>query len=189
MPYQSTSKPPNRTQVLAAYRAERNKALTDTARYVRAKAAKYPPKASSASYKRTGSLGRSITVGEIKETPGYAAVEVGTNLHYARYVEEGTGIYGPKGVKIVPKTAKVLAWRSMGKPTGPASVLIATGLGRRKGKLSRRKAKDTYMNFAASVKGMKPWHYMQKAFEDPATQAYFKQRLAQMLANLGARIG
>jgi len=34
---------------------------------------------------------------------------------YAQYLEFGTGIYGPKGEVIRPKTAKVLSWESGGK--------------------------------------------------------------------------
>ena len=34
---------------------------------------------------------------------------------YAQYLEYGTGIYGPKGEVIRPKTAKVLSWVSGGK--------------------------------------------------------------------------
>lgn len=189
MPYVPSSKPPNRAQVLAVYRAERNKALTDTARYVRSKAAKYPPKTNSASYRRTGSLGRSITMSKIEELAGQALIWVGTNLHYAKAVEYGTGIWGKYQRRITPKNAKALAWRSMGKATGPGSLLIATGMGRRKGRLTHRKARDVYMNFAMSTRGMKGWHYMRSAFADPATQAYFNQRLAQMAGNLKARLG
>jgi HK97 gp10 family phage protein len=189
MPYQSSNKPPNRSVVATVLRAERTKALTDTARYVRSKAAKYPPKPAGSSYRRTGSLGRSITVGKVTESTGYASVEVGTNIHYAKYVEYGTGIYGPKETPIVPKNAKVLAWRSMGKQAGAGALLIASGVGMRKGKAGHRKAKDVYMNFAYSVKGMKPWHYMEKAFNDPATEAYFKARVRQMAENIKVRLG
>lgn len=189
MPYQPLYKPTSKASALSILKDERNRALSDTARYVRAKAAKYPPKANSASYKRTGTLGRSIAVGRVQEGPGYASVDVGTNLHYARYVEEGTGIYGPKKAPITPKNAKALAWRSLGKPTGPGARLIASGMKSRKGKLKSNRAKDVYMNFAKSVKGMQPWHYMEKAFKATETEAYFKQRINQMLASFKARAG
>lgn len=51
---------------------------------------------------------RLITVG------GQLAVQVGTNLYYAIYVHNGTGIYGPKGTVIRPLTAKALRWRGKG---------------------------------------------------------------------------
>lgn len=41
--------------------------------------------------------------------------KVGTNIGYARYQEEGTGIYGPSRQPIRPKNASVLAWKSGGK--------------------------------------------------------------------------
>jgi phage gpG-like protein len=37
-------------------------------------------------------------------------VTVGTNVFYARWLQEGTGIYGPTGQRIFPKSAKALAF-------------------------------------------------------------------------------
>jgi hypothetical protein len=115
-------------------------------------------------------------------------VEVGTNLHYARYVEEGTGIFGPKRRKITPVTAKALAWRSMGGQAGPAAKLIAMGIGKRGGKIRHKKQGDLYMNFARSVKGMPGWHYMEKAFKSPETEAYFRARVMQMFGNIRMKL-
>ena len=161
MPYVPTHRPPSPAVLDRIQRAERRSALEDAGRYVQAKAAIYPPKPAGSTYDRTGTLGRSITVGEVHDdgTTGY--VEVGTNLHYGPYVEYGTGVYGPKGVPITPKVAKFLAWKT------------------NKGKWVRAK----------SVRGMQPWHYMQKAFEDPATEAYLKARFEQCLARIAAAIG
>lgn len=44
--------------------------------------------------------------------PEGLAVRVGTPVHYARYVHDGTGLYGPKHTLIVPTHGKVLVWRS-----------------------------------------------------------------------------
>jgi hypothetical protein len=44
---------------------------------------------------------------------------VGSNLPYARFVEEGTGVYGPYRRPIVPRKARRLAWfpaTATGKP-------------------------------------------------------------------------
>jgi hypothetical protein len=41
---------------------------------------------------------------------------VGTNLPYAKYVHEGTGLYGPNGARIVPKTKKALYWPGADHP-------------------------------------------------------------------------
>lgn len=37
-------------------------------------------------------------------------VRIGTNVSYARFVHDGTGIYGPTRQPIRPKRARVLAW-------------------------------------------------------------------------------
>lgn len=37
---------------------------------------------------------------------------VGTNVKYARWVHDGTGIYGPHSTRIYPKTKKALKWKS-----------------------------------------------------------------------------
>lgn len=178
MPFQPTSKTPSLAKIKATLKAEQQKALMDCARFVRSKAATYPPKAGG-SYKRTGTLGRSITIGEPQiSQAGGAWVEVGTNLKYARYVEEGTGLYGPKGSRIYPKGGKVLAWPVTGASTG--GKLIAMGLARRKGKVVNSPAKNVSMIFARSTKGMPGWQYMKKAFEHPSTVAYLKQRIVAM---------
>jgi len=188
---------PNRPAFYRAQREERKRALEDVGRYVQAKAAKYPPKPDSSSYKRTGTLGRSITVGPVKQ-PGtaYSYVEVGTNLHYAPYAEYGTGIYAETSIgepapgrkPIRPKTAKALAWRSTGQQMGPGGRRIASGIRYKKGRMQPQPTRDVYMNFAGSVRGMRPWHYMEKAFRDPATDAYFQARVEQMLRAIVARM-
>lgn len=62
---------------------------------------------------------------------------VGTNVKYARYMEEGTGIYGPRRTPITPKNGKVLAWKRNGK-----------------------------WHFARSVKGVKPKRFFKRARDD-----------------------
>lgn len=196
MPYVATKRL-NPPAFYRAVRAERKAALEDAGRYVQAKAAKYPPKPDSSSYKRSGALKASIAVGPVKQPgTGYSWVDVGTNKHYARYVEFGTGIYHESAIdtpdphdKIRPKNARALAWRSTGQQMGPGGRLIASGLRRRKGKYQHSPRHDTHMNFAASVRGMRPWHFMERAFKDPATEAYFKARIEQMLKNIAQRMG
>lgn len=190
MPYVSSSskKPLSANQARVIVRNEAGAALTDTARYVRAKAAKYPTKPDSSGYKRTGTLGKSITFTEPQFRASEASIEVGTNLHYAPYVEEGTGIYGPKGRPITPKAAKVLAWKSAGKPMTGKGKRIASGMKMRKGKLRPNPKGDTFMNFALSVKGTKPWHFMRNAFTDPKSEAYYKARALTMLKAIAAKL-
>jgi len=90
----------------------------------------------------TGDLRSSIQV-----TPtsfrGEPAVRVGTNRRHARWVHDGTGIYGPRHHKIVPRRAKALVFGS--KVYGAKS-------GKFKGKVVVR-----------SVKGMKPNAFLRDA--------------------------
>lgn len=87
---------------------------------------------------KTGTLRRSIhsEVSSLGGLSGKVIQDTGV-AKYGYWVHDGTGIYGPKGEPIVPKTKKVLAWRG-----------------------------SNGMVFARSVKGMKPRPYMKKAFEE-----------------------
>lgn len=68
---------------------------------------------------RTGTLQRSILVDRPIALP---TATVAVNEKYGVYIEEGTGIYGPKGTRIKPKRAKVLAFKSGGKMVFARSV-------------------------------------------------------------------
>lgn len=161
MSFRWTKPLPSKAALQRIQREERTAALEEAGRYVQAKAAIYPPPPPASTYRRTGTLGRSIAVGEVQGADSPRTyVEVGTNLHYAPYVEYGTGLYGPRGQYITPKIAKFLAWK--------------TG--------------DDKWVFARRVRGMHPWHFMQKAFEAPETTAYFQSRLEQMLRRIGDRL-
>lgn len=59
----------------------------------------------------TGHLRSSISTNLII-TPSGLGVRVGTNVLYARYVHDGTGLYGPKHTLIRPKFGKVLVFPS-----------------------------------------------------------------------------
>lgn len=87
--------------------------------------------------------------------PTQVRVRIGSSLAYARYVHEGTGIYGPRRRPIVPVTAKALKFepgRSMGPRRRGAS---AGARGRRGGPV-----------FAASVKGSPPNPFLADALEE-----------------------
>lgn len=58
---------------------------------------------------RTGTLQRSIM-----QTVDYPEGKVQVGEKYGIFLEEGTGIYGEKGSRITPKSAKVLAWKGDG---------------------------------------------------------------------------
>lgn len=81
-----------------------------------------------------GILRNSITT-ELVIRKGPVA-RIGTNVKYALFVHEGTGIYGPRGVPITPKKSKVLVFTS---------------------------AKTKKLVFARSVKGMKGTPYLRNA--------------------------
>lgn len=59
----------------------------------------------------TGHLRSSIKHKLVFRTEGMS-VRIGTNVYYARWVHDGTGIYGPRKMVIKPKRAKALVWRS-----------------------------------------------------------------------------
>lgn len=82
-----------------------------------------------------GNLRNSITT-ELVIRGATPVARVGTNVKYALWVHEGTGIYGPRGVKITPKKGKVLVF----KPRGSAKLV-----------------------FAKSVKGMRGTPYLRDA--------------------------
>ncbi len=62
---------------------------------------------------RTGALARSIEVRMAMQV-GVPIVEVYTDLHYALWVHDGTGIYGPRGRPIRPRRARYMVFRGSG---------------------------------------------------------------------------
>jgi len=60
---------------------------------------------------RTGQLRSSVQV-ELRSVGGSPLVRIGTGVKHARWVHDGTGIYGPRRRPITPKTSKVLAFTS-----------------------------------------------------------------------------
>lgn len=63
---------------------------------------------------RTGTLARSIEVSASPRGEGSGA-RVGTTLYYARYVHDGTGIYGPSGRPIRPRGKALVFQGGTGK--------------------------------------------------------------------------
>jgi len=61
----------------------------------------------------TGRLRASIDTRLVRYN-GEVAVLVGTNVNYAMFQHEGTGIYGPHGTPIVPVNARFLRFRPKG---------------------------------------------------------------------------
>lgn len=119
----------------------RLKAIGETDKSLRTAQLKVIAEAKHLVPRKSTYLARSIVPGYVRPTE--AIVEVRAN--YARYVEEGTGLYGPKHQKIVPKNARALHW----KGGGPSKVRLS---GRSRTKGGRSLARDV---FAMSVKGRK----------------------------------
>lgn len=94
-----------------------------------------------ADFTKTAKLERSIRVGAVSDKSATIVAGGSLGVGYARYVEEGTGLYGPRKRRIVPRRAKVLSW------TGGGSRLTGRGPGS-----SRR--------FAQSVAGRKATPYL-----------------------------
>jgi HK97 gp10 family phage protein len=93
-----------------------------------------------------GGLRQSIRSDQLRQTTTSISYRVSTNVFYARYQEEGTGIYGPKGRPILPRRAKVLRFipKSKRSTAIPFSPFV----------------------FAKSVKGSKARHYMRDALRE-----------------------
>lgn len=79
---------------------------------------------------------------------------VGTALEYARYLHEGTGIYGPKRTPIRPVTAKALRFKP-GRMIGPLPA----------GKAGTSPENRGGWVFATSVRGVPPHPWLVEAFE------------------------
>jgi hypothetical protein len=97
--------------------------------------------------------------------PNQVRVRVGSALEYARYVHEGTGIYGPKRTPIVPVTAKALKFEP-GRRMGPLP---------RGGRNAARGRRGGPV-FAASVKGSPPNPFLSDALEDVMGRGITRRR-------------
>lgn len=97
-----------------------------------------------------GQLRASILL-EMDQENGAPVARVGTNVRYALFVHEGTGIYGPRKTSIVPKTKRFLRW----------PVKNQSGRGRRRYKAGKTQA---YV-YARSVKGVPARPFLTDALE------------------------
>ena len=101
----------------------------------------------------TGALGASIEP-TVNVYGRLVVGRVGSPLNYARYLHEGTGIYGPKGRPIYPVSAKVLRFKP-GRMMGPLPA----------GKNGTSPENRGAWVFARSVKGVPPHPFLVEAFE------------------------
>lgn len=82
---------------------------------------------------------------------GVIGVEVGTDVEYAMWVHNGTGLYGPYRTRVVPKNARVMVFtpRTSAAPTPSGRILIP-------------KRKRTTV-FARSTRGMRGTPFLLRA--------------------------
>lgn len=90
---------------------------------------------------------RSSIATQLTTRNGLPAVIVGTNVEYARFVHDGTGLYGPKHHLILPKKGKVMVWPAKG-----TSAVYGKKKGKFKGKV-----------VAQSTKGIRPNRFLANA--------------------------
>lgn len=90
----------------------------------------------------TGALRSDIRV-ELRESGPEPVVRIGTNKKYARWVHDGTGIFGPRARRITPRSAKVLVFKSA--------------------KYGRRSGRGSGYVFVRSVKGMRRNQFLKDA--------------------------
>jgi len=100
-----------------------------------------------------GRLRASLTM-VIERVPGGLVARIGSNLKYARYVHDGTGIYGPRARPITPRNGRWLRW----------PVKNNSGVGRRR---YAGGATAAFM-YARSVRGMRGRPFLRDAL--PAAQ-------------------
>lgn len=79
----------------------------------------------------TGLLRTSIQV-KLMDAVGKPKVRIGTNRRYARWVHDGTGVYGPRRMPIKPKRSKVLRFKAISVGGGSTTVYARSVKGMRK---------------------------------------------------------
>ncbi len=103
--------------------------------------------------RKTSTTSRSIHVASVTENSARI-----TGSKVALFLDEGTGLYGPRHQRITPQAAKALRW--MG---GPAGSLRLSG-NARKGKAGA----GAGFIFARSTKGMEARPYIQRSIDTAA---------------------
>jgi hypothetical protein len=84
----------------------------------------------------TGNLGRTIRVGTVTDKSAQVVAGGTSSVGYARYVEEGTGIHGPRKRRITPRRARMLSWvaggsRRTGRGPGARRIFAKSVAGRK----------------------------------------------------------
>lgn len=114
-----------------------------------------------------GTLRNSITF-ELGEKRGRPVARIGTNVTYARWVHDGTGIYGPRGTPIRPVRAQVLRWPVRGTSGSTRSRVPG------RGRVLSKSAKPTAYAFARSVRGSPPRPFLRDALDAGRGKSYVR---------------
>lgn len=119
-------------------------------------------KAKLTSHVVTGFLHSSIVGQVTSDSTGKTYARPGSGVYYAKFVETGTGIYGPKKAIIKPKLRKAMAWH----PTTFSGAPVKGPGGKGKANKIVRK----------SVKGQKPVQMFHHTFlqDKPKLQSKFQ---------------
>lgn len=124
---------------------------------------------------RTANLAQNIHFeGVTEEGKGnfHAVVGVRKTAPYARWVEEGTGLYSAAPHWIFPKQGNFMAWEERGSFATPYAGRYVTHY-----KLISKSA--AFLIVAHRVRGQKGQHYMKRAFE-AMEETYLPGRLAAL---------
>lgn len=103
----------------------------------------------------TGRLKTSLAIEFSTAPDGSPVARIGSNLPYAIFVHEGTGIYGPKGAMIFPVKGKFMVWPAINN----------SGKGRRRFKAG----KTELFIFAKSTRGMPGTPFLLDALDAATT--------------------
>lgn len=103
-----------------------------------------------------GRLRSSITADLVVGSASLAC-RVGTNVSYARFVHDGTGLFGPRHRAITPSRASVMRWPTRGTTSSRASSRPG------RGRVTTRSTRPTGFVYARSTRGMKGTPFLRDA--------------------------
>lgn len=114
-----------------------------------------------------GTLRNSITM-ELLTRGGRPLVRVGTNVKYARYVHDGTGLYGPRRQRIVARNGGVMRWPVRGSSPGRRSKVPG------RGRIRTKSLTPTSFAYARWTRGMKGTPFLKDALPKGLGKSYVR---------------
>ncbi len=124
-------------------------------------------------FSKTKQLHASIRIGTVTETNAQILAGGEGGVGYARWVEFGTGIYGPRKRRIVPTTKPFMAWRvdTTGGGAGGSQLRLTGSSRTRKGKSLAGWA------FARSVRGRPATPYLVPGARKALSEANLTEKI------------